>query len=152
MQEPVIFELLFHSGCSLRWLIFKGMFVKNHKVGGRKYVVFGIRLLVILFALVACGSAEAHRIAEGEELYIQECAQCHQLHGGGYKHVYPPLAGNPIVVFPDAQPAIEIVLNGRGSMPGFREQLDVEELAKIVSYIRHAWGNNAPAVTPTQMK
>lgn len=109
-------------------------------------------LLALSVALSACSPVEAQRVAEGEELYIQNCAQCHQLDGGGYKHVYPHLAGNPIVTFSDPSPTIEVVLNGRGSMPPFRHELDVEELAKIVSYVRNAWGNNAPTVTPSQMK
>jgi mono/diheme cytochrome c family protein len=109
--------------------------------------------LISLLILTACSSSpEVQRIVEGEELYIQQCATCHQVHGRGYKHVYPPLVQNPIVTLADPQPAIEIVLNGSGGMPSFRDQLDVQELAKIVSYVRYAWGNEAPPVTPAQMK
>lgn len=117
------------------------------------WIVLFFYLLIALFFLAACtDAADARRVSEGEELYIQECATCHQQHGLGYKHVYPPLAGNPIVTLEDPAPTIEIVLEGRGSMPGFREQLTVDDLAKILSYVRQAWENDASPVHPSQMK
>ncbi len=109
-------------------------------------------LLIVMQAMVACGTNEEQRMAEGREMYLAECASCHQPEGEGFAQVYPPLAGNPIVMLHDPNPTIEVVLHGRGSMPPFRNELGPEELAKIVSYIRSAWGNNASTVTPTQMR
>jgi mono/diheme cytochrome c family protein len=65
--------------------------------------------------------------------------------------VFPNLAGNPIVKGEDPTAVIAIVLHGRRSMPSFGS-LPPEELAEIISYIRHAWGNGAAPVTPTQVR
>jgi mono/diheme cytochrome c family protein len=117
----------------------------------RRYCL-SLLLLITIQGLIGCGAAEEERLAEGRELYIQECAHCHQIHGEGYAHVYPPLAGNPIVTLHNPEPTIEIVLYGRGSMPPFRNELGPEDIAKIISYIRTAWGNNASTVTPPQVR
>jgi mono/diheme cytochrome c family protein len=110
-------------------------------------------LSIVLTACEPLAAAyAAERVAEGRELYIQECAHCHQPDGEGYRHVYPHLAGNPIVTLHNPEPTIEIVLNGRGSMPAFRDELEMQDIAAIISYIRTAWGNNASTVTPTQVK
>ncbi len=119
-----------------------------------RYILLVLLALVAL-TLMAC-APETHymetTLAEGREIYISECSQCHQPDGEGFAQIYPNLAGNPIVTLHDPNPAIEVVLSGRGSMPGFRDELKVEELAKVITYIRTAWGNNASPVTPAQMK
>jgi mono/diheme cytochrome c family protein len=89
-------------------------------------------------------------IAKGEEVYLSECSHCHQPDGQGYAQVYPRLAGNPIVTLHDPAPVIEIVMNGRDSMPAYRDELTVEERAQVISYIRSAWGNNASPVNRSQ--
>jgi mono/diheme cytochrome c family protein len=109
-------------------------------------------LLMIFISLAGCGPPQEERLSEGRELYIQECAHCHQIHGGGFAHVYPPLAGNPIVQLHDPSPVIEVVLYGRGSMPPFRNNIGPNELAKIISYVRTAWGNDASTVSPAQVR
>ncbi len=38
-----------------------------------------------------------------------------------------------------------------GKMPSFRDKLDDREIARVVNYIRTAWGNNAPANTNAQL-
>ena len=35
-------------------------------------------------------------------LYVQNCAGCHQARGVGVPGTFPPLAGNPVVLAPDA--------------------------------------------------
>jgi mono/diheme cytochrome c family protein len=103
--------------------------------------------------LAACrGDDLPERLTQGELVYIQECATCHQPDGQGYSHIYPPLAGNPIVTLHDPDLVIQIVLHGRGSMPGFKRELKVDELADVVTFIRQSWGNNASSVEKTQVK
>jgi mono/diheme cytochrome c family protein len=91
-------------------------------------------------------------IAQGQDLYWVNCAGCHQYEGQGWRRLYPNLAGNPIVTLHDASPLVETVLNGQGSMPGFRGQLSSDEIAAVLSYIRNAWGNTADPVSPKQVK
>lgn len=94
----------------------------------------------------------------GARLYERHCAECHGGGGAGFPPRYPPLAGNRALTMPDATNAIRIVLNGgfppgtRGNprpygMPPFGHVLDDGEVAQVVSYLRSAWGNNAPPVS-----
>jgi mono/diheme cytochrome c family protein len=74
------------------------------------------------------------------------------LDGGGVPGVYPNLAHDPIVTLRSSEPTIQIVLEGRESMPAFGGQLPVQELSEVMTYIRHAWGNDASGVTQAQAK
>ena len=114
----------------------------------------GLVMLLVLAALNACapGTDDEELIAAGEELYTNSCARCHQPDGEGFAPIYPHLAGNPLVTLHDPDPVIEIVLEGSGGMRGFRNTMDQEELAQVISYIRNAWGNEASTVTPTRVK
>ncbi len=117
----------------------------------------GWRFLLWTLALVglsACtfGVEPAQVISEGEPLYVTNCAQCHQIDGGGAEGLFPPLAGNPVVTLHDPSPMIDVIINGRGSMPAFRGTLDSEEGAAVISYIRNAWGNEGSIVLPKQVQ
>jgi mono/diheme cytochrome c family protein len=106
--------------------------------------------------LTACGSSlstgDSHaRIARGRLHYLSTCSRCHQPNGRGYAQIYPNLAGNPIVNGADPTPVIEIVMQGRNSMPSFGSE-PPQVLAEIITYIRHSWGNHASPVTPSQVK
>jgi mono/diheme cytochrome c family protein len=99
-----------------------------------------------------CEDPREERAALGKEVYAQDCSRCHMLDGRGYPRVYPNLAHNPIVELESPEAAIEIVLDGRESMPGFAGTLPVQKLAAVITYIRQAWGNDAPGVTPAQLR
>ncbi len=90
-------------------------------------------------------------IKQGQEKFNDTCAACHRTNGEGLPDKFPALKGNPFVLG-DPVPVITTVLNGRqgklGQMPAWREFLNDGEVAAVVSYIRNAWGNQAPAVTP----
>ena len=93
--------------------------------------------------------------ARGASLYLDHCASCHQAQGRGIPGVFPPLAGNGVVVAPDAANMLKVVLGGvpaRGGyiqMPAFAPQLDDTDVAAIINYARTRWGNGAaPNVTP----
>lgn len=102
---------------------------------------------------VACTQPSDAELAEaGQDVFQSNCARCHQPDGQGFEPVAPALAGNRIVQLHDPDPTIRIVLEGGGSMPAFRDRLDADELAQVVTFIRGAWDNDAPAVTPSQMK
>jgi mono/diheme cytochrome c family protein len=107
--------------------------------------------LAALLAFMACGCGEGGHRADGKEVFTEHCSSCHQVDGQGYDQVYPNLAGNPIVQLPDAAPMIDIVLQGRGSMPPFSEELTERQLAAVISYVRGAWGNDQSAVSPSQV-
>jgi len=113
-------------------------------------------LLVALF-LAACNThterpPEPEKVIKtGEMLYVEYCAECHQMDGTGWSTLYPRLAGNPIVTLHDPEPIIVTVAYGQGSMMAFHDRLTSQEIAAILSYIRNAWGNQAPAVSFRQI-
>jgi mono/diheme cytochrome c family protein len=96
-------------------------------------------------------------VRHGEAVYGQRCAACHGKDGNGVPGVYPPLNGNSSVDEPTGINAIRVVLLGGFppvtagnprpySMPPFAQSLDDADVAAVVSYIRHAWGNRASPV------
>jgi mono/diheme cytochrome c family protein len=96
--------------------------------------------------------------ALGARVYEAQCAQCHGKQGEGRPGAYPALAGNRAVLMPQTQNLVLGVLQGgfgpstRGQpqphgMPPFQLVLNDAELAGVLSYIRNAWGNSAPAVS-----
>lgn len=98
---------------------------------------------------------------DGRAVFLQNCAVCHQPSGRG-GGPYPPLAGNPYVTAADSGDLIRTVLNGRtgpltvngvqygGNMPSWRELSDAD-IAAVLTYVRSAWHNSAPAVSADQV-
>jgi mono/diheme cytochrome c family protein len=113
--------------------------------------------------VVARSMFNTARIArEGEKIYQQHCADCHGKDGNGIAGVYPPLNGNTALSEPTGINAIRMVLLGGFapttaaqprpySMPPFAQQLNDNDVALVVSYIRQAWTNKAPVVRPDQV-
>lgn len=106
--------------------------------------------LVVSGCQLTIDEQEVH--AEGEEVYLANCARCHEVDGQGFADVYPPLAGNPIVTLHDPVPALEIIIEGRHAMPGFADVLTRDEIAAVTTYIRNEWGNQASLVMPRQVR
>ena len=88
--------------------------------------------------------------APGAVVFAQNCAACHQASGKGIPGAFPALAGDKFVVGNPAAP-IAVVLNGRGGMPTFRDELNDAQIAAALSYVRSAWGNKAPPITPAMV-
>lgn len=79
----------------------------------------------------------------GEKIYLTYCAMCHQPDGNGMPPTFPALKGSPIATGPvDAH--IHQVVHGKPgtAMQAFKDQLDDQAIADVVTYERHAWGNN----------
>ncbi|WP_026452366.1 cbb3-type cytochrome c oxidase subunit II [Aequorivita capsosiphonis] len=95
---------------------------------------------------------------DGENLFKQTCAACHQDNGKGITGAFPPLAGSDIVNDKDPEMLITIVLQGYdalpnyGVMPPFGDQLTDAEIAAITTHERSSWGNDAPAVKEEDVK
>lgn len=99
--------------------------------------------------------------AKGETLYYSYCGICHQSNGKGASGRYPPLAGADWVTG-DKERLIGIVLNGlegpidvngetyNNVMPQ-HSFLSDEDIASVLTYIRQNFGNEAEAVTPTEV-
>lgn len=100
----------------------------------------------------------------GRQVYDEACLACHQADGQGVPWMQPPLAGAEGVLVDDTERMIEMLLRGVGgdpatgsmagngdwsqAMPTFAGRTD-EELAAVLTYIRHAWDNGAAPVAPS---
>lgn len=99
---------------------------------------------------------------DGRAVFLANCTTCHSPNGEG-GGPYPPLAANADVNQVDSADLIRVVLDGRtgpvtvdgtqyaGDMPAWRAQLSDAQIAAVLSYIRSAWGNDAPSVSPNQV-
>lgn len=92
----------------------------------------------------------ADLMARGEKVYAANCVACHQANGRGMPPTFPALAGNEATVLAAKDPQIQVVLNGRPgtAMAPFRDQLNDVEIAAVVTYTRHAWGNDGKGADP----
>ena len=101
------------------------------------------------------------QIKAGEALFNGTCSVCHQPNGQGLEGVFPPLAGSDLLA-KTPQRAIHIVLNGLSGavtvngkaynsvMPPM-SQLNDDELANILTYVTHAWGNDGSAFSAKEV-
>jgi mono/diheme cytochrome c family protein len=98
-------------------------------------------------------------VAMGERYFKQTCAVCHQATGLGMPGTYPPLAGSEYALG-DERRVAAIVLHGvsgpitvhgqtfNNQMQAWGPTLNDKRIAYILTYVRQAWGNNAPAIKP----
>ncbi|WP_319772797.1 cytochrome c [Breoghania sp.] len=97
-------------------------------------------------------------LSEGERLYLDNCAACHFVDGRGAPEVFPELKGNATVVADQTGGLLHTILYGaqmpsteerpeRLHMPGFARRMSDEEVAALATFVRSAWGNEAPPVT-----
>ena len=111
---------------------------------------------------------ERELFVKGEEIYKREgfCITCHQPDGNGLSaSQFPPLAGVEWVTG-NQERLIKITLKGimgpidvKGkTYPGqvpmtpFGGMLDDEEIAAVLTFVRNAFGNKAPAILPEKVK
>jgi mono/diheme cytochrome c family protein len=78
---------------------------------------------------------------DGKEIFHTVCANCHMQDAKGAEGagVYPALASNPKLG--SAAYPIMVVVHGQKGMPGFGANLDDEQVAAVVAYIRTSFGN-----------
>jgi putative heme-binding domain-containing protein len=102
----------------------------------------------------------------GAQIFQREshCSTCHQTDGLGNGAVYPPLVGSPWVNGSEDR-LVKLALHGmwgkmqvrgitydpsRGVPPmtAFRDLLNDQEMADVLTFVRNTWGNNAAPVEP----
>ena len=104
------------------------------------------------------------KIESGQKIFTMRCASCHQGNGLGIAGQFPPLAGSKWVT---SDPGLisKIIINGLkgeiqvkgetyGSNPAqnmVAVPIDDSEIAKVVTYVRQAWGNEASEVSKDEV-
>jgi cytochrome c oxidase subunit II len=98
----------------------------------------------------------------GSTLYAANCSACHGAAGAGIPGTFPPLAGDRVVTAADPKAHMVTVLRGvsgrliggksyASPMPPFA-QLSNDDIAAIIDHERTSWGNNAPIITPDDVR
>ena len=92
--------------------------------------------------------SEEELMVEGERVYNAFCVACHLPNGGGIPPIYPSLIDSAIVLG-SRDDHLRLVMDGvpGTSMQAFANQLDAAQIAAVVHFERHSWGNNAGDVT-----
>lgn len=82
-------------------------------------------------------------MAQGEQVYNRNCASCHQTSGAGVPPTFPAVAGSEKAVG-DIRDTLEVIYNGvpGTAMAAYGRQLNMVELASVMTYVRNAFGNN----------
>lgn len=104
--------------------------------------------LTLAALTLASLSASKNSLAaeSGEQLFLNNCAECHQRDGKGIENIYPSLAGNEVVLGSGVDVALVLII-GRGEMPSFAGAISSTDMATIINYVRNSWGNHGEAIT-----
>jgi mono/diheme cytochrome c family protein len=97
-------------------------------------------------------------MAAGGAIYRDQCSACHGLDGHGVPLLFPSIAESSMVRSDDPSTLIRIVLRGARSvataaeptapgMPSYGWQLDDDQMAAVLSYVRNTWGAAASALS-----
>jgi mono/diheme cytochrome c family protein len=95
-------------------------------------------------------------LPEGERLYRNNCAACHNLQGEGLRGL-PALKNHPVLKKPTADNVAMAVLQGvwpenAQSMPGFAAELNDKQVASITRYVMKDIGNSDVSITAERVK
>lgn len=61
------------------------------KVNKKLLYIISILLIIVSSGIILQSSVSAFDVARAENLYVNQCANCHRKDGTGVKRVYPPL-------------------------------------------------------------
>jgi mono/diheme cytochrome c family protein len=107
-------------------------------------------------------SADDPSMVAGAAIYRDQCSACHGLDGKGVAELFPSIANSTMVRSDDPTTSIRIVVRGARSvgtsaqptapgMPSYGQQLDDDQVAAVLTYMRNSWGGAAQAVTREQV-
>jgi mono/diheme cytochrome c family protein len=99
----------------------------------------------------------------GAEIYSDACASCHLENGVGQPRYFPPLGPNAMLQQADPLGLEHLILAGGRigtspsrpspmTMPSFAWKLDDQEVADVATFIRSSWGNQAAAVSASEVR
>ena len=74
-------------------------------------------------------------LAQGRAVYAEHCASCHGRSGGG--GLGPRLNdGAAVAAYPDIDDQVEVVADGKGTMPSFAGRLTDRQIGAVTRYTR----------------
>jgi mono/diheme cytochrome c family protein len=92
---------------------------------------------------------------EGKKLFEASCADCHRMNGQGLPAKFPALDKSSFVLG-EPNKVIDTVLFGRkgqlGQMPSWKDTMNDQQAAEVITYVRQAWSNKGSAVTAEMVK
>ncbi|WAT04758.1 cytochrome c [Rouxiella badensis] len=100
-------------------------------------------------------------MARGKDIYLSNCAACHQSNGEGVRSMVPALKGNNALQASEPTNVLHVLMVGAqgaatdsnptsAAMPEFGWKLTDQQMADVSTYVRNSWGNSAPEVTADQ--
>ena len=106
--------------------------------------------------------ADQKQFEAGKTIYEMACLACHQQHGLGQEGLAPPLVESEWVAS-SPERLVRIVLNGLHGPIHVKQQLfeldmpslgvlDDEQIANVLTYVRHEWGHVFSSVDPATVK
>jgi len=108
---------------------------KRVVAGAEALALLAIAVFVIMLFANEPGGGGASAGGPGAELFSLRCASCHGSDGGG--GVGPRLSDGAVVdAYPDIADEIDVVTNGKNSMPSFEGRLAPQEIEQVVEYTR----------------
>ncbi len=94
---------------------------------------------------------QADLVKRGSTVYASNCLACHQANGKGGGAI-KALDGSALVLAADNKDYINIMLNGKGAMPAWK-QLSDTEIAAVMTYAQNTWSNQTGRlVQPADVK
>lgn len=93
-------------------------------------------------------SGQSELLAQGQQLFEDNCAACHQPDGTGMPPTFPALAGNSNLE--NVETIVTNIYQGQGNMPPFPD-LSAEEIAALATYLRNSLGNSFGEVTTEEV-
>jgi mono/diheme cytochrome c family protein len=111
---------------------------------------------------IAALQPDAAAMRRGAAIYSDACASCHLEDGVGQSRLFPPLGHDAMLQQADPTGLEHLILAGGRigtsasrptplTMPSFAWKLSDAEIADVATYLRNSWGNQAAAVSTTQV-
>ena len=104
--------------------------------------------LVISPGAGAQQAAGAVLLGQGQQVYEEKCALCHQDSGAGDPPAFPALSGSDQLE--DPLRVVRTIRLGKEHMPPF-PGLTADEITGLVNYVREAWANGSRSVTSEEV-
>lgn len=130
----------------------------------KRWMILSVLFLFVFSAVAFIQPANlAKSIANGKNVYANNCINCHMENGKGMEGAFPPVAKSDFLKRPPKD-LINVILKGQSGeikvngvmynlmMPA-QDYLSDEEIADVLNYINNSWGNkNLKPILPSQVK